>query len=85
MTWRNYTGKLAKRGFQGCDQIFQGDQIKQRFDKKIHDCDQIFQSCDQIFQYDKKQILDKIFHGDQIKQRVDQILEGCDQIFRVIK
>ena len=28
MTWRNYTGKLAKQGVQGCDQIFQGDQIK---------------------------------------------------------
>ena len=29
--WRNYTGKLAKRGFQGCDQIFQGDEIKQTY------------------------------------------------------
>ena len=29
VTWRNYTGKVAKRAFQDCDQIFQGDQIKQ--------------------------------------------------------
>ena len=31
VTSRNYMAKVAKRGFQGCDQIFQGDQIKQTY------------------------------------------------------
>ena len=31
VTSRNYMAKVAKRGFRGCDQIFQGDQIKQTY------------------------------------------------------